>query len=191
MSDVVTPATKSPKKTAAKARAPVNHPKYSEMIKQSITALKERGGSSRQALVKYIMSHFNVGTDQKTVNNRMKLALRALVKNGTLKHSKGTGASGSFKLGAKEDLAAKVNKPKKPKAAAKPKSPTKVKKSKAKVPKTPKAAGKKTKKAKSPKKAGKSPAKKSAKPKAKTVAAAKKTKTAKARKGAGKKTTKK
>jgi hypothetical protein len=30
--------------------------------------LKERGGSSRQAILKYIMANFNVGKDAKTVN---------------------------------------------------------------------------------------------------------------------------
>jgi histone H1/5 len=36
-------------------------PKYSEMVGKAIAALKERGGSSRQAILKYIMANFNVG----------------------------------------------------------------------------------------------------------------------------------
>jgi hypothetical protein len=43
--------------------------------------LKERGGSSRQAILKYIMANFNVGKDAKTVNVHLKLSLRAGVKN--------------------------------------------------------------------------------------------------------------
>jgi histone H1/5 len=59
------------------------------------------------------MANFNVGKDAKTVNVHLKLSLRAGVKNKSLKQSKGTGASGSFKIG-------EVVKPKK-KPAAKPK----------------------------------------------------------------------
>jgi histone H1/5 len=38
------------------------------MVGRAIAALKERGGSSRQAILKYIMANFNVGKDAKTVN---------------------------------------------------------------------------------------------------------------------------
>merc|ERR1712038_52814 len=156
-------AVKTPKKKVSKPKKPANHPKYSEMIKAAIGALKERGGSSRQAILKYILKNYNVGKEEKIANSHLKLALRAGVKNGSLKQAKGTGASGSFKLG-------EVKKAKKP-AAKKPKA----KKPAAKKAKTPKKAAK-PKKAKSPKKAAKpkkakSPAKKkAAKPKAKKAA---------------------
>merc|ERR1712044_117435 len=115
-------------------------------IAKAVAELKERGGSSRQAILKYIMKNFNVGKDEKAVNSRLKLALRAGVKKGSLKQAKGTGASGSFRLGEKPKA------PKKPKAkkAAKPK--------KAKTPK--KAKKPAAKKAAKPKKAAKKPAKK-------------------------------
>ena len=90
---------KSPKKKATKPKKPVNHPKYCEMIAEAIGILKERGGSSRQALLKYILKNFDVGKNETTVNQHLKLALRAGVKNATLKQSKGKGASGSFRLG--------------------------------------------------------------------------------------------
>ncbi|KAL8596742.1 hypothetical protein ACOMHN_046359 [Nucella lapillus] len=176
--------TKSPKKKSSKPKKPSNHPKYSKMIHDGLTSLKERGGSSRQALLKYIVANFNVGKDEKTVNNHLKLALRAGVKNGTLKQSKGTGASGSFRLGDKADKSAKPKaKVKKPKAA-KPKSPGKPKKPKAKKPAA--------KKAKSPakkevKKAVKSPAKKAAGKPKKAKKAAKKSPAKKAAKKAAKK----
>jgi histone H1/5 len=52
-----------------------------------------------------------VGKDAKPVNARLKLALRAGVKNKNLKQAKGTGASGSFRIGdvktAKEPAKAK------------------------------------------------------------------------------------
>jgi hypothetical protein len=44
-----------------------------------------RGGSSRQAILKYMMANFNVGKDPKTVNVHLKLSLRAGVKNKSLK----------------------------------------------------------------------------------------------------------
>ena len=142
MSDAAAPAKAPVKKAAPKAKkpkAPATHPKYSEMVKAALGSLKERGGSSRQAILKYILKNFDVGKDEKAVNSRLKLALRAGVKNNGLKQAKGSGASGSFKLGEVK----KAPKPKKAKKAAKPKKA-----------KTPKKAAK-PKKAKSPKKAAK------------------------------------
>ena len=43
--------------------------------------------------------NFSVGADEKTVNCRLKLALRAGVKNASIKQSKDTDASGSHRLG--------------------------------------------------------------------------------------------
>ncbi|CAC5361497.1 H1_5 [Mytilus coruscus] len=164
MADVAAPApAKSPKKkAAAKPKKPSAHPKYSEMIGKAIAALKERGGSSRQAILKYIMANFNVGKDAKSVNAHLKLALRAGVKNNSLKQSKGTGASGSFRIGEAKQAKKEASKGKesKKKAAKKPAGEKKAAKPKAKKPAAKKAA--------KPKKAAKSPAKKkAAKPKAK------------------------
>nr|DAA34584.1 TPA_exp: histone 1 [Amblyomma variegatum] len=148
-----TPKPKGRKSTAGgvkKAKKPANHPKYTEMVKKSIEALKERGGSSRQAIHKYIMSHFDVGKDTKVVNTHLKLALKRAVQAGVLKRSKGTGASGSFRLADKA-------------AAGPKKSPVKRGPKKAGVPKPKKVA--KPKAAKSPKKAAKPKAPKAAKPK--------------------------
>lgn len=117
------------KKTAAMAG--VDHPKYSEMIRQALTALKERGGSSRQAVLKYIMKNFKLGTDESVVNTHLKLALKAGVKNASLKQSKGTGATGSFRIG--NDVAAKKAGSKKS-AGDKPKSQRKVSSSSKKKP---------------------------------------------------------
>ena len=155
------PAKLPKKKTAAKPKKPSTHPKYSEMEVTAISALKERGGSSRQAILKYIMANFNVGKDAKPVNAHLKLALRTGVKNKSLKQLKGTGASGSFKIG--EVKAAK--KPAKVKKAAKPKA---AKPKKAKKPAAKKAAGeKKAAKPKTKKPKAKKPAvkKAAAKPK--------------------------
>ena len=59
--------TSPKKKVAAKPKKPAAHPKYSKMVGKAIAALKERGGCSRQAILKYIMANFNVGKDAKTV----------------------------------------------------------------------------------------------------------------------------
>lgn len=182
MSDAVAaPAKAAPKaKKTVAPKKPATHPKYSEMLQAAIGSLKERGGSSRQAILKYILANYNVGKDEKTVNNHLKLALRAGGKNGSLKQTKGTGASGSFRLGEVKKAAAKPKKATKPKAAKpkKVKTPKKAvaKPKKAKTPKKKAAAAKPKKvaaakpmKANTPKKAAakpkKAPAKKAAKPK--------------------------
>lgn len=170
MSDTVVPAAaeqpakaapKTPKKkassAASKTKKPADHPKYSEMIHQALTNLKERGGSSRQAILKYIAKNFKVGNDEHVINQHLKIALRSGVKNESLKQSKGSGASGSFRLGegAKKEKKPVAKKAKKPKAAA-TKKPAGAKKSVAKSPKKakkPAAAGAKKTKTDKPKKA--------------------------------------
>ncbi|KAH9515099.1 hypothetical protein Btru_019228 [Bulinus truncatus] len=164
------------------------------MVNSAIEALKERGGSSRQAILKYIVANYKLGDNPTAINARLKAALKAGVKAGALKQSKGTGAAGSFRIGEKKKVekpkaAKKVaeKKPKSPKKAAKPKKPAAAAAKKAtKSPK--KTAAKKPaapKKAKSPKKVSAAKPKKpktpkkavAAKPKAvKKPAAAKKAK---------------
>lgn len=68
----------------------------------SLKALKETKGSSRQAILKYIMANFNVGGDAKLVNGRLKTALKRGVTISQLKQSKGVGATGRFRLGEKK-----------------------------------------------------------------------------------------
>jgi len=139
-------AAGKPKKAAA------DHPKYSQMIKEALTARKERGGSSRLALLKYLVKHYRLGHDEKVVNTHLKLALKSGVKNHTLKQSKGSGAAGSFRIGEKKTTEKKPKAKKPKKASAKPKKTKK-----------PKAAGAaKAKKPKSPKKAGAAKPKKAA-----------------------------
>lgn len=163
-----TTPTVSKKKKKSK-QAPSDHPHYRDMIKDALTSLKERGGSSRQAILKYIIGNYKISVEEKTANNHLKMALRAGVKNGTLTQSKGQGASGSFRLG--EEKAKKSHKKKETvstpqKKAKKTASPKKAKKP------TP---AKKTKKSKPAKKA-KSPKKKAGKKsKAKVVKAASET----------------
>ena len=167
-----TVASKSGKAATKKkaASTPASHPKYIEMVQQALTSLKERGGSSRQAVLKYIMANFKVGNDESVVNTHLKMALKAGVKSGSLKQSKGTGASGSFRIGEKPKKAA-TPKAKKPKPAAPKKAEGKPAAKKASTGTTKKKAAKES-KPKAVKKATKSPAKKESKKP--TVAADKK-----------------
>lgn len=189
-----------PKKTKSSKKA-TSHPKYSDMIKAAIAADRSRSGASRQSIQKYVKNHYKVGDN---ADSQIKLALKRLVASGLLRHTKGIGASGSFKLAKAED-AKKPEKPKpapvkvkKPaKAAAKPKKAPKPKKVVKSPAKTKKAVEKKVKKAvekkKSPVKAKKVAKKTKAKvAKPAKATKAKKVKTAKPKpKTAAKKTTKK
>ena len=161
--------SEAPKKKAA-PKKPAEHPKYIEMIVAAITALKERNGSSRQAILKYINANYKVG-DNASVH--LKLALKRGVTSGALSQPKGTGASGSFKVVKKAEPKKKKPAAKKP-AAKKPaaKKPAAKKASKS-TPKKKTAAKKSTPKKKAaPKK--KSSAKKPAAKKAAKKPAAKK-----------------
>lgn len=171
MSSDASPAKKAEKKKAA-PKKPADHPKYTEMIATAIGALKERSGSSRQAILKYITANYKVGD---SANTHLKLALKRSVAGGALKQVKGAGASGSFKL------AEKPKAPKKKPAAKKPAAKKTPKKAAAKKPAAKKAAKK------TPKKAAKKPAAKKATPKKAKKPAAKKP----AAKKAAKKTPKK
>ncbi len=69
----------------SKLNIPAAHPNFSVMIHAAIAALKEHNGSSRQAIVKYIMSNYKVGTDQKAIDSSVKEALKSSIQKGLLK----------------------------------------------------------------------------------------------------------
>merc|ERR1712154_6782 len=126
------------------------------MIAAAITALKDRTGSSRQAILKYICANYKVDAAKAAV--QVRLALKRGVAKGALKMARASGkGAGSYKV-------VKVEKPKKVKKAKKPKKVKKAAKKPA------------AKKAKKPKKAAKKPAAKKAakKPAAKKAAPKKK-----------------
>lgn len=180
----------SPKKAGAKAKAkksttskkPVAHPKYIDMITAAVAALKERSGSSRQAIAKYIKANYKVGDN---ADVHLKMSLKRGVACGVLKQVKGTGASGSFKLAEKAKAPA-AKKPATKKSSAK-KAPKKV--AAKKKPAAKKATPKKGKKPAAKKSSAKKPAKKSAtkKPTGKKPAAKKVKKTTPKKKTASKK----
>merc|ERR1711970_1551581 len=96
----------------AKAKKPAAkplHPPYAVMIAAAIKALKERGGSSRKAILKYIVANNKIA-DAAKAQVRVKLAVRKM-----LAAKKLVPVKGSFKL-AKVEKVKKVKKAKKPKA---------------------------------------------------------------------------
>ena len=107
----------TPVKKTVKAKVVAVHPKYNEMVVAAISAMKERSGSSRTAILKYIAANYKLGNDDKKINVHLKTCLRNGVTNGLLKQVKGTGATGSFKVAVQPKPVKKVVK----KVAASPK----------------------------------------------------------------------
>merc|ERR1712054_721906 len=141
-------------KKAPKAKAPAAHPPYAAMIAAAIKGLGDKKGSSRQAIIKYIVANCKVDAGKAAVRVRLALKKMIAAKKVVAAAAAGKKGAGSFKLPAKEPKAKKAKKPK-------AKKPKKVKKAKKPA-------------AKKPKKAAKKPAtKKAAKPKAKKPAAKK------------------
>merc|ERR1712184_57667 len=117
---------------AKKAAKPAAHPPYASMITAAIKGLKDKKGSSRQAILKYIVANNKV--DAAKAGVRVKLALRKMVaaKKVVVAAAAGKKGAGSFKLPAKEPKAKKAKKP--AKKAAKPKAAKKPAAKKAKKP---------------------------------------------------------
>jgi len=85
--------------TAKKATAPSEHPPYKDMIKEAISQLKERNGSSRQAIKKYISSNFK-GIKESNFDTQFNAALKRGVTSGDFTQPKGP--SGPVKLQKKD-----------------------------------------------------------------------------------------
>lgn len=77
-----------------------SHPLYATMISTAIASLKERGGSSRTAILKFILANYRIVNEKKAAVH-VKLAIRKMLAAKIILQIKG-----SFKL-------AKVGKPKK------------------------------------------------------------------------------
>ncbi|KAF0879881.1 histone H1t [Crocuta crocuta] len=83
----------------------------SKLITKALSVSQGRSGVSLAALKKALAA---AGYDVEKNNSRIKLGLKSLVSKGTLVQTKGTGASGSFKLNRKaipEPAKSKVKKP--------------------------------------------------------------------------------
>lgn len=86
------------------------HPPTAQLVNGAIIALKERSGSSLQAIKKYIALNNKVDADK--LSPFIKKYLKKATASGNLVQTKGKGASGSFKLSA-ASLKPKVEKKKK------------------------------------------------------------------------------
>ena len=139
--------SKSPKRRSkSNTKKPAAHPTYREMIVAAILALKQRGGSSRQAIAKYITGHYKVG---ETANVHLKLAFKRALTAGVLVTN--ATHSGTYRL---SDAAKKpAPKPKKTKAVVKKPAAKKTTKKPAKKVVKKKTAAKKPAAKKTPKKA--------------------------------------
>merc|ERR1711881_615507 len=106
-------------KKAAKPKVPAAHPPYAAMITAAVKGLADKKGSSRQAVLKYVVANNKVDAAKAAV--RVRLALKKMVAANKLVSAAAAGkkGAGSFKLPAKEPKAKKP-KAKKSKAAKKP-----------------------------------------------------------------------
>ncbi|EAL92961.1 hypothetical protein LV164_002537 [Aspergillus fumigatus] len=150
-----------PKKasTGATKKATSSHASYRDMIKDAILNLKERNGSSRQSIKKYVLANNKIAfASQAAFDSQFNKAIKAGVEKGEFTQPKGP--SGPVKLAKKEP-------------AAKPAAKKATTATKAAAPK--KAAAKKTEKAEKPaakattKKAGTTTKKAAGRPKANTA----------------------
>ncbi|KAL3290431.1 hypothetical protein HHI36_023772 [Cryptolaemus montrouzieri] len=105
---------KGEKKTSKHAKP--THPPTSDMVNMAIKGLKERSGSSLQAIKKYIAANYKV--DPEKMAPFIKKYLKSAVQSGSLVQTKGKGASGSFKLAAGGGSTQGKPKAPKPKKAA-------------------------------------------------------------------------
>uniref|UniRef100_A0AAQ5ZDU4 H15 domain-containing protein n=1 Tax=Amphiprion ocellaris TaxID=80972 RepID=A0AAQ5ZDU4_AMPOC len=112
------PSTGTPKKKGS--RPTRDGPSLPKLIVDAVAESKERKGISLAAIKKVLASN---GLDVVKANKRINTAVTKLVTKGVLTQTKGTGASGSFKLAKKEP---KVSKP--AKKETKKKAPVKAKK---------------------------------------------------------------
>ncbi|KAI7881461.1 hypothetical protein K492DRAFT_206820 [Lichtheimia hyalospora FSU 10163] len=134
------PTKKSAQSKAASSNKKSPHPTYEEMIKAAIIELKERKGSSRQALKKYLLANYDL-----TANSHFDSQFNAAIKRGVNKgvFSQPKGSSGTVKLVKPEKSTSTSTSKKDTKAAPVTKKTTAASKTKKTVTPTKKAATKK------------------------------------------------
>lgn len=79
-----------------KSQTKPSHPPTSELVMNAIKTLKDRQGSSLQAIKKHIASNYSLDTEK--LAPFIKKYLKNATASGKLIQTKGKGASGSFKL---------------------------------------------------------------------------------------------
>ena len=133
MSQVATTTFAKTSKTSNPSM-PSSHPPVADMVTAAINELKDRKGTSLQAIKKYVATNYQ--TDPNRINYYIRNFLKSAVEKGILVQINGKGASGSFKFNkpaTAKPKAEKKNKPKtvqanspKPKKAVNVKASTKV-----------------------------------------------------------------
>ncbi|KAJ6257983.1 hypothetical protein Dda_7773 [Drechslerella dactyloides] len=93
------PPKKATGTTTKRASAPADHPPYKDMIKEAILQLKERNGSSRQAIKKYVLNN-NKGIKESNFDTQFNAAIKRCVSSGDFVQPKGP--SGPVKLQKKD-----------------------------------------------------------------------------------------
>ena len=132
-----------------------NHPTYAEMISAAILSLKDRTGSSRQAIAKYVCANYQVDADKAAFHLRR--ALKKGLEDGVFKTARQSGkGAGSFKLVEKKKKKPAV---KKAKPSSKKSAVDAAKKAKSSAKKKPAVKAVAAKKSKAGKKSGTSKAK--------------------------------
>nr|XP_033328622.1 histone H1-like isoform X2 [Megalopta genalis] len=90
------PAKKAAKSKAKSQRSKSSHLPTSEMVNAAIKELKDRKGSSLQAIKKYISTTYKIDGDK--LAPFIKRYLKTALTSGAVVQTSGKGASGSFKL---------------------------------------------------------------------------------------------
>merc|ERR1711977_407412 len=106
-----------PKSTTTKPKAASEHASYQDMITDAIVNLKDRNGSSRIALKKYVRANNKINAADAMFDSLFNRALKAGVEKGVFAQPKGS--SGGTKLAKKEPKPAAAKAAPKPKAEKK------------------------------------------------------------------------
>merc|ERR1712061_331524 len=85
-----------------KAKVPAAHPPYASMITAAIKALGDKKGSSRQAILKYVVANNKVDAAKAAI--RVRIALKKMIESKKVVAAAAAGKRGasSFKLAAAE-----------------------------------------------------------------------------------------
>ena len=101
-------AAAAPKaKKAAKPKVAAAHPPYATMIAAAIKGLGDKKGSSRQAILKYVVANNKVDAAKAAVRVRLALKKMITAKKVVAAAAAGKKGAGSFNLPVKEPKARK------------------------------------------------------------------------------------
>ena len=87
-------------------KLPSSKDKFDITVINSISVLKNRKGSSKIAIIRYLKANYVVKLNENALNKRVKNSLKESVDSGLIVQTKGIGANGSFKVN--KDIKIKV-----------------------------------------------------------------------------------